>query len=155
MPRPGMARQRLLLLVASLSLTAFLPYAWHTPMKPSLGDLDWGQTAQLPEEPFVEISDGSDSEAHASVVAILSQHCFQCHGPDPATRKAGLRLDTFEGTRAQTRQGAVVIPGDPEHSRLLVRIDDADAPMPVCGCRVSRPRSSPLRTMARRTACGG
>ncbi|MBX3178257.1 MAG: PSD1 domain-containing protein [Candidatus Hydrogenedentes bacterium] len=38
------------------------------------------------------------SSAHAGfyndrVKPILSQHCFACHGPDAAARKAGLRLD--------------------------------------------------------------
>ena len=28
---------------------------------------------------------------------ILSENCFQCHGPDAAKRKAGLRLDTRDG----------------------------------------------------------
>ena len=26
------------------------------------------------------------------ILPILSDHCFQCHGPDPAHRKGGLRL---------------------------------------------------------------
>ena len=28
---------------------------------------------------------------------ILSENCFACHGPDSASRKAGLRLDNFAG----------------------------------------------------------
>ncbi len=58
---------------------------------------------------------------------ILSDNCFSCHGFDPETRKAGLRLDTFEGATGDLDGGhRAVVPGDPEASELLRRINAAD-----------------------------
>jgi hypothetical protein len=58
---------------------------------------------------------------------ILSENCFQCHGPDAARRKAGLRLDTREGSTAALDAGRAVVPGDPAASLLLQRVVSADA----------------------------
>jgi hypothetical protein len=57
---------------------------------------------------------------------ILSENCFQCHGPDAARRKAGLRLDTREGATAELDDGQAVVPRQPENSLLLRRVADAD-----------------------------
>src|SRR5262245_33446403 len=57
---------------------------------------------------------------------LLSDHCFRCHGPDPGARKAGLRLDTREGAMADHDGMRAVVPGDPEHSALLERLNDPD-----------------------------
>jgi mono/diheme cytochrome c family protein len=54
---------------------------------------------------------------------ILSQHCFQCHGPDEATREARLRLDVA-GVREDER--GIVVPGDPAASELVRRVTSAD-----------------------------
>jgi hypothetical protein len=64
---------------------------------------------------------------------ILSNKCFQCHGPDENERQAGLRLDNAEGATSPTDSDAVaIVPGDVERSELVTRItsDDADVRMP-------------------------
>jgi len=59
---------------------------------------------------------------------ILSENCYQCHGPDPADRKADLRLDDRD---AAIEYGAIV-PGEPQNSLLVERVmsDDASQVMP-------------------------
>ncbi len=64
---------------------------------------------------------------------ILAENCFACHGPDPAARKAGLRLDTREGLFEPTaKRPATVIPREPAASALWKRVttDDPDDLMP-------------------------
>ena len=63
---------------------------------------------------------GDAPDFATEVLPVLSDHCFHCHGPDAATRKAGLRLDTREGALS------VVEPGDLELSDLHGRIVDED-----------------------------
>ncbi len=58
--------------------------------------------------------------------SILSNNCFQCHGPDPAERQADLRLDTKEGALADLGDRAAVVPGKPEASELIRRIVSND-----------------------------
>ena len=51
---------------------------------------------------------------------ILSDNCFECHGPDAAKRKADLRLDT--GAPGQ----AIITAGKPDKSELFKRITHTD-----------------------------
>jgi hypothetical protein len=53
---------------------------------------------------------------------VLSENCFQCHGPDNTTRMAGLRLDRKEAAFETRKAGAAVAPGKPASSLLYQRI---------------------------------
>jgi len=57
---------------------------------------------------------------------ILSDHCFQCHGPDAAHRKADLRLDTEAGAKAELGGHRAIVAGDVAASELVRRIKAAD-----------------------------
>lgn len=63
---------------------------------------------------------------------ILSNKCYQCHGPDEAERKADLRLDTQAGSRIDLGGYAAITPGKPDDSELIFRVetDDTDEIMP-------------------------
>lgn len=53
---------------------------------------------------------------------ILAGNCYDCHGPDEDTRKAGLRLDTFDGATS----GGAIVPGKPDASEVLKRLTTTD-----------------------------
>ncbi|HYF00917.1 MAG TPA: c-type cytochrome domain-containing protein, partial [Planctomycetota bacterium] len=45
---------------------------------------------------------------------LLAENCLACHGADPKSRKADLRLDTREGLLAKLDEGRfAVVAGDP------------------------------------------
>ncbi len=68
-----------------------------------------------------------DVNFNRDIKPILSQNCFQCHGPDDDTRAATLRLDDAESAKNPAESGATaIIASDPEHSELLARITSAD-----------------------------
>lgn len=56
---------------------------------------------------------------------ILSNICFQCHGPDVGTRKADLRLDQRDA--AVGGPTPAIVPGKPDESSLYQRIMATDA----------------------------
>jgi hypothetical protein len=59
------------------------------------------------------------------VLPILSNHCFQCHGPDARARKAKLRLDTPDG--ALRKEDPVIVPGSSAESELIRRVSSSEA----------------------------
>jgi mono/diheme cytochrome c family protein len=57
---------------------------------------------------------------------LLSDKCFQCHGPDANHRKANLRLDTSDGLLADLGGYQAVTPGHPDTSELIRRIKTSE-----------------------------
>jgi len=51
---------------------------------------------------------------------VLVEHCTRCHGAKK--QQAELRLDTAEGLLKGSDGGAVVVPGDPDKSKLILSV---------------------------------
>jgi mono/diheme cytochrome c family protein len=57
---------------------------------------------------------------------ILSENCIACHGPDEKARKAKLRLDDEASAKADRKGDIAIVPGKPELSSLIQRIESKD-----------------------------
>ena len=62
-----------------------------------------------------------------TIQPILSENCYACHGLDSTARKAGLRLDRADFAYApHEKSGPAIIPGKPDKSPLIQRIESKD-----------------------------
>jgi mono/diheme cytochrome c family protein len=89
-------------------------------------------------------------EFNRDIRAILSDTCFQCHGPDKNKRKANLRLDTEEGAFSALKGGdKAIVPGDPDRSELYRRItaarDKERMPPPQAGRQLTADQKEMIR----------
>jgi mono/diheme cytochrome c family protein len=76
----------------------------------------------------------SSVEFNRDIRPILSDNCYQCHGPDKAQRKADLRLDTEAGASADLGGRRAVVAGDVNLSELYQRLvaeDESERMPPV------------------------
>jgi hypothetical protein len=74
-----------------------------------------------------QVAGGRHLDFNADVQPILANRCFSCHGPDPEMRKAGLRLDIEEyAMRKRPGHRDAIVPGHPERSELIKRIESKD-----------------------------
>ncbi len=95
-----------------------------------------GCKPNLPEEvalAYTKLDATIDFNTH--VKPILSDKCFQCHGPDKAKQKAGLRLDIAESAYNELPDNPgkqAIKPGNLRKSEVYHRIlsDDPDYLMP-------------------------
>ncbi len=61
-------------------------------------------------------------EYNRDIRPILAENCFNCHGPDSASRKANLRLDQ----RDAAVKAEAIVPGNPAKSAMVQRICSTD-----------------------------
>jgi Protein of unknown function (DUF1553)/Protein of unknown function (DUF1549)/Planctomycete cytochrome C len=78
------------------------------------------------------------------ILPILSENCFQCHGPDEKARKAKLRLDTHEGVLG------VVTPRKSDDSKLYLRITSAPEQGVMPPAKTNRKLSKAQKELLRR-----
>ena len=65
-------------------------------------------------------------EFNRDIRPILSDRCFSCHGPDKNKREAETRLDTLEGLHGSTNKTGPLVPGNPDASEMIRRIESLD-----------------------------
>ena len=70
--------------------------------------------------------DGKRVEFNRDIRPILSDVCYQCHGPDSVKRKADLRLDREQDAFAKRDGHQIIVPGDPAASELYRRLTTGD-----------------------------
>src|SRR5712692_4105555 len=63
---------------------------------------------------------------------VLVERCYSCHSPKAKIPMGKLRLDSRAGMLAGGQNGLVLVPGEPEKSRLIraIRYTDKDLQMP-------------------------
>lgn len=70
---------------------------------------------------------GKKLSFNAHVQPILAENCYACHGADPGSRKAGLRLDRAEHAfKPLEKGGPAIVAGKPDESPLVQRIESKD-----------------------------
>ena len=82
---------------------------------------------------LIQANENQTIDFSREILPLLSDACFQCHGPDPKARKGNLRLDVEESAKKHAEnEMAVISPGDPLNSELIRRLttEDEDDLMP-------------------------
>jgi hypothetical protein len=105
--------------------------------------------AAAPSESQAEEAAKREIQFNRDIRPILSENCFQCHGPDAAHREAELRLDVRASVIEKREHGAAILPGDAAGSQLLSRINSTDAdlkmPPPESGRTITAAQTALLK----------
>jgi Protein of unknown function (DUF1553)/Protein of unknown function (DUF1549)/Planctomycete cytochrome C len=82
---------------------------------------------------------------------ILSDKCFQCHGPDESKRQGGLRLDARESATQAAESGeTAIVAGKVDDSELIKRVTTTDAAIKMPPSESNKSLSAPEIDLLRR-----
>ena len=81
---------------------------------------------------------------------ILSENCYQCHGPDRHQRKGDLRLDTASGATSDLGGSQAVHPGKPGESALWERINETDPELMMPPAEMGKTLSSQQKALLKK-----
>lgn len=82
---------------------------------------------------------------------ILNEHCLACHGPDSASRQAGLRLDQ----REPAINAGAITPGKLDESSMIERITSSDPDLVMPPPEIKKPlKAAHIETLKRWIAEG-
>jgi hypothetical protein len=96
-------------------------------------------------------ADALDVQYRRDILPLLSDRCFKCHGPDSASREAGLRLDQPDVAIAELESGATaIVPGDAAKSALVERIESSDPDMAMPPADSGKTLSAAEKALLRR-----
>lgn len=81
------------------------------------------------------LADGKNPTYVDDVVPIFRQHCMNCHGNDQ--QKGDLNLASYTALQKGGASGTVIVPGNPDKSRLFTLTDHREEPkMPPKGDKI-------------------
>ncbi len=75
---------------------------------------------------FAQTFDDQAISFNRDIRPLLSDKCFQCHGPDEDAREADLRFDLKANAFADLGGYQAIVPGNADASEMIVRILDPD-----------------------------
>ena len=69
--------------------------------------------------------DNASVDFNRDIRPIMSDTCFRCHGHDPSSRMANMRLDLRDQATKPLKNGKIpIVQGHPEQSEIIQRIFD-------------------------------
>lgn len=92
----------------------------------------------------------ADVQFNRDIRPILSNHCFQCHGPDEAQRQADLRLDVEHVAKEYA-----IVAGKPDESEVIARITSTDDDLRMPPAAAGKPLSPHQVELLRRWIASG
>ena len=75
---------------------------------------------------LVSVAEAEPVQFNRQIRPILSDTCFQCHGPDEAKRQGGLRLDLAAEAYKGGDTGPALVPGKLDASEVWKRVTSTD-----------------------------